>query len=206
MIMIFRKLFFCSVMLVCFTVYCGHKHSSGKYITVKPDLKKDLASGSSLHPQLWNPGGGRLGLWVGNANNFDHRYRALLRFDIRQFIIVGNIRKAVLKFSVSGLYGKQSERKFKIQYFTYENMQLGFNNLADSRVKTAKDFVLNKKMKYPKKISIDVSSEINAALDKGYGSYTFRILDVWGEQHGNPDKTGTGTAIIPGSVELDIIE
>ena len=197
--MIFRKLLFYFLMLTAFMVY-------GKSIIVRPDLKKDLACGSSICPQVWNPGGIRPGLWIGHANQFDHRYRALLRFDIRRFLIVGNVKKAILKFSLRGIYGKQSKRKFKLQCFTTEKMLLGFNDLADIRVKNLKDFILKRKMKYPRTLSFDITSELNSALYKGFGSCSFRVLDEWAEKHGNPKNIGAGTVIIPKSVKLEIIE
>jgi hypothetical protein len=203
--MIIRKTFFVTTaVVIMFTSYTGY--SSGNNAIVKPDLKKDLACGSSLHPQIWRPGGIKAGLWVGNANNFDHRYRTILRFDLRPFLIAGYIKKALLKFTVSGIYGKQAKRAFKVQSFTDEKIQLGFNDLTDSRVKLIKKFVLKRKMKYPATLTINVSSEINSALDKGYGSCTFRILDEWSEQHGNPENSNAGTSILPASVELDIIK
>ncbi len=205
--MIFRKTLFYFIITACFITYGSHsRYSSSKYVTVKPELKKDLACGSSLYPQIWCPGGIGAGLWVGHANNFDHRYRAILRFDLRKFLIAGSVKKALFKFTVRGIYGKQAKRTFKLQCFTDEKVQLGFNNLTDSRVKAVQEFVLKRKMKYPATLTLDVSSEINSALDKGYGSCTFRVLDEWAEQHGNPENTGAGTSIIPGSVELDISE
>ena len=178
----------------------------GKSIIVRPDLKKDLACGSSLYAQVWSPGGIRPGLWIGHANQFDHRYRALLRFDIRRFLIAGNVKKAILKFSVRGIYGKQSKRKFQLQFFTNEKMLLGFNDLADIRVKNVKDFTLKRKMKYSRTLSFDITSELNSALYKGFGSCSFRVLDEWAEKHGNPKNIGAGTVIIPKSVKLEIIE
>ena len=195
--MIFRKLFFCFVITAGFMPY-------SKSITVSPDLKKDLACGSSICPQVWNPGGIRPGLWIGHANQFDHRYRTLLRFDIRPFLIAGKIKKAILKFSVRGIYGKQSKRKFKLQYFTIEKMLLGFNDLADIRVKNVKDFTLKRKIKYPRMLSFNITSELNSALYKGFGSCSFQILDEWAEKHGNPEHIGAGTVIIPDSVKLKI--
>jgi len=177
-----------------------------KSITVIPDFKKDLTCGSSLYPQVWCPGGIRPGLWIGHANQFDHRYRALLRFDIRRFLIAGNVKKAILKFSVRGIYGKQSKRKFQLQFFTNEKMLLGFNDLADIRVKNVKDFTLKRKMKYSRTLSFDITSELNSALYKGFGSCSFRVLDEWAEKHGNPKNIGAGTVIIPKSVKLEIIE
>ena len=197
--MIFRKLFFCLAITVGVVAYGGH-------ITVKPDLKKDLACGSSVCPQIWNPGGIKAGLWIGQGNQFDHRYRALLRFDIRPFLIAGKVKKAKLKFSVLGIYGKQAARKFQLQYFTSEKMLLGFNDLTDVRVKKINCFTLKRKMKYPLTLSFDVSSELNSALYKGFGSFTFRLLDEWAEKHGNPENIGAGTAIIPNSVKLYITE
>lgn len=196
-IMIFRKLLFCFIMTICFMAYA-------KSITVIPDLKKDLACGSSLHPQIWCPGGIRAGLWIGQGNQFDHRYRALLRFDIRQFLIAGKVKKAILKFSLRNIYGKQSVRKFKLQYFTVEKMLLGFNDLADVRVKNTKSFTLNRKIKYPLTLSFDITAELNSVLYKGFGSCSFRILDMRAEKYGNPENIGAGTAIIPNSVKLYI--
>ena len=197
--MIFRKLIFCFAITFAFAAY-------SKSIIVQPDLKKDLACGSSLHPQIWCPGGIRPGLWIGHANQFDHRYRTLLRFDIRPFLVAGNVKKAILKFSLRGIYGKQSVRKFKLQYFTNEKMLLGFNDLADVQIKNLKSFTLSRKMKYPRTLTFDITSELNLALYKGFGSCSFRILDEWAEQHGNPEHTGAGTAIIPNSVKLNITE
>lgn len=197
--MIFQKLFFYFVVTAGFMAY-------GKSITVSPDLKKDLACGSSLYAQVWYPGGIGPGLWIGHANQFDHRYRALLRFDIRKFLIAGKVKKAILKFSLRGIYGKQSVRKFKLQYFTNEKMLLGFNDLADVRVKNIKNFTLKRKMKYPVTLSFNITSELNSALYKGFGSCSFRILDLWAEKHGNPENIGAGTAIIPNSVKLKIIK
>ena len=197
--MVFRKLFFVLIITVGL-VACGGP------ITVKPDLKKDLACGSSVCPQIWNPGGIKAGLWIGHGNQFDHRYRALLRFDIRPFLIAGKVKKAKLKFSVLGIYGKQSTRKFQLQYFTSEKMLLGFNDLTDVRVKKINCFTLKRKMKYPLTLSFDVSSELNSVLYKGFGSCTFRLLDEWAEKHGNPENIGAGTAIIPNSVKLYITE
>ena len=197
--MTFRKIFFCFVIIVAFIV-------DAKSITVSPDLKKDLACGSSLYPQVWCPGGIRLGLWIGHANQFDHRYRTLLRFDIRPFLVAGNVKKAILKFSLRGIYGKQSVRKFKLQYFTNEKMLLGFNDLADVRIKNLKSFTLRRKMKYPRTLTFDITSELNLALYKGFGSCSFRILDEWAEKHGNPENIGAGTVIIPNSVKLNITE
>lgn len=190
-------------MIICFWT-CGAVNA--RHVTVSPDLKKDLASGSSIYPQIWHLGKMKPGLWVGNANLFNHKYRALLRFDIRRFIIAGKVKKAVLEFSVPGIYGVANERKFELQCFTVDKVLLSPNDLADSRVKTVKDFILNKKMKYPKTITIDVSSEINSALYKGFGSCTFRLRDTMVEKYGNPHHTGCGTAINQNSVKLYIIK
>jgi len=83
---------------------------------------------------------------------------------------------------------------------------LWFFSILITKEKNLKSFTLRRKTKYPRTLTFDITSELNLALYKGFGSCSFRILDEWAEKHGNPENIGAGTVIIPNSVKLNITE
>lgn len=180
----------------------GRTLPRGETVIIRPDPGLDLAQGTV---RFWHEGGRLVGgktiLQIGHPNSCRRGDRALIRFDLRQFIAEGKINKAEFLFTISDIYGSTRKRILQLDCIKNECATLIHADITSEKAGSVCRLEIENP---PMSVAIDVTKAVNAALFKGYGSITFRLKDPDAERLGNPENIPTGSGIPVSSIRLEI--
>ncbi len=172
-------------------------------VRVVPDPERDLACVIASRIDL-----GGLDLWgeriltVGQPNACDRRDRAVIRFDLRPFLEAGKVTEARLKLDYAPL-GFSDTRRLELSRFTTElgelNLYCGFLYVTEAPREWLVDGAAGAGT-----LELDMTGEVNAALEKGCGSIAFRIRDCRADAEGNPGSVVRVVRLPVNGIRLEV--
>lgn len=164
---------------------------------------KDLASGASSdsHKVWYLNGIGGNWLAVGSPNTLNRRDKVTVRFDLSSLIFAGAVKKAWLCYRQNP-FGYRSET-ILVEHFTSERWELSGKDLISTQTEVLGRYI-SVVGSGQSCVILDVSSAVNADLERGFGACTFRIASETAEKLGNPENAPSGVSIVNGSIELRI--
>ena len=176
----------------------------GAEITMKLP-EKDVASaisnqfytgGLELWDQVW--------LIVGQPNAYNRRDRAVIRLDLRPWLMQGSVKK----FSLTWQYipkGFQEWRELEISLLQQEEDAI---DIYSGFVRPAVPFACWRVdgSKGKQSYRLDLTKEVNQKLSMGRGSMTIRIRDCYSDEFGNPGARVQMVGIIADSIRVNVEE
>ncbi len=193
-------------------IYAGEKLLKPEYAPVGPAAqtllpdKEGVASGASSNPDTVWYLNGIDGKWlaVGQPNLLNRRDKVIFRFDITGYIPAGKVRKAVLQYEQVPFAARYRDELLVLDHFNIERARLSGNDLISNQVDAVRKYILERAVTNPIITRIDVTSQVNTDLSKGFGYSTFRVSSESAEVLGNPQNEATGVTINNGTMKLFI--
>jgi len=188
--------------IIPFTVIGGVARAGNLQLSLPP---RDVASAISFQVyvgglELWD----RLWLTIGQPNAYNRCDRAMIRVDLRPWLMAGQIRRAILVWQYEPR-GFVDRRKLEISLFRREeevfDIYSGFVIPADPFLSWTVDG-----SKGAQRYQLDLTQEANRALRQGWGSIAIRIRDCYSDEHGNPGSKVQMVGIVAKSIVLKVEE
>jgi len=167
----------------------------------------DMASGSSRYASVWRgPDPKATRFYIGHANHFDHRYRALVKADITPFLLPARVERAHLVVRLGAVFGSRTSRVLAVEHLTRETRMLAWSDLRTGEAEEVCRIVVDRTKPPFGECFLDVTKAVNADLKKGFACSAFRIRDVYAETDGNPDNRAAGAWLVPEHMRLLVWE
>jgi len=183
-----------AVLLACVMAVAGD--------TIVPG-PEDVASGAVHALETWQLGGiGGTWLAVGQPNTLNRDDRAVLRFDVRQYLTAGKVTKATLRFRVDP---QTRGETFRLEHFTAERLALAAKDLGSTQVEKVASVAVAKGTPAGLALDFEVTPCVNRDLEAGFGLCAFRLRSEFAEASGNPDNTPSLITLVNGSMALEMV-
>lgn len=152
--------------------------------------------GLELWDQVW--------LIIGQPNAYNRRDRAVIRLDLRPWLMRGKVKKISLTWRYVP-HGFQDRRELEVSLLQQEEEAI---DIYSGFVRPAVPFSCWRVngSKGAQSYRLDVTKEANQALSMGRGSMTIRIRDCYSDEFGNPGSKVQMVGIIADSIRLNVEE
>ena len=169
--------------------------------TITPPNDDDIGYGSVPCPQLWYKRGALSSPYiVGKGNQFDHRYRLILRLPLDTLLAYGKVEQATFKFKVQMYPGAREKRTYLVEILNEDIMKLKANDLSSPDVLPLARLELGR-ADVGQTVKIDVTEAVQHALDEVWSSLTIRFRPI-PEDEPNDDPGASGLAVDLASLRL----
>ena len=135
--------------------------------------------------------------WIGKSNQFDHRHRGLFRIPLETLIPRGSVSRAVFEMRLALHYGPTYEREYIVEALN-EDIQK-FKALDVRADATVLGKVRIGEYSVCEPVRLDITSAVNAALEKVNTAITLRVRP---EPEENNDPCPSGAIVDLNTVRM----
>ncbi len=138
-------------------------------------------------------------LTLGSPNNQNRRDRAVIRLNLLDFIGMDDIKSAILHLQFSP-YRANFPRQVEVECLNEEQRSITIDTGFGFTTRHTASLILPFAPKIgPFKVTLDITDDVNQALQKGIASLTYRLRDCHCDQFGNLAKKPYAIAVdVPG--------
>lgn len=164
--------------------------------TKKPD---SFGGGSFINIGFWK----HTNCWVGNPNSLNRRDRVVFQFDVREYLQEGKVKKAILVLPLKP-FGILKANWLELECFKIERYPVSEMDIISNKVFPVTRLLIDHKSTLLH--NIDVTEMVNAALNRGAGTITFRVRNATIEKVGNRQNQPEGASVNFNQLKLEIVE
>jgi len=139
----------------------------------------------------------KLPFWIGKSNQFDHRHRGLFRIPLETLIPRGSVSKAVFEMRLTSHYGPTYEREYIVEALNEDIQKFKALDVRADATVIGKVKIGEYSVCEP--VRLDITSAVNAALEKVNSAITLRVRP---EPEENNDPCPSGAVVDLNTVRM----